>query len=119
MGTGNPAQVQNLEEHSGSLRQFIRRLRQKRDLSQHQVSLEGGLSKEAVGRIERGETDPTFRTLLGVAQGLKLTPERFFRLFGRFLAGKKLDTWSLEGRYRSEDGTEQMELWTREVNPHE
>ena len=107
----------DLRVYSGYLCEFIRALRQKRGLSQHKVSLDGGLGREAVGRIERGETDPTHRTLLAVARGLRLTPERFFRLYGLFLFSREWDDWHLRGQYYSEDGSERLQLWKREPKP--
>lgn len=104
--------------YSGHLREFIQELRNKRGLSQQKVSRDGNLGKEAIGRIERGEKDPSYSALLGVARGLGLTPERFFRLFSRYLMGRKLKCWELEGRYRSEDGKELMEIWKLEQNTH-
>ncbi|MDO8186333.1 helix-turn-helix transcriptional regulator [Conexibacter sp. JD483] len=50
----------------------VRELRARRALSQEQLGFHSGLHRNYVGAIERGEINPTFRTLLTVAAGLSL-----------------------------------------------
>lgn len=48
-------------------------LRAERDLSQEDVERAGGLGVNAVGRIERGTSAPSFDSIVGVAEGLGVT----------------------------------------------
>ena len=64
--TQGPAHVQ--------LGRTIRVLRAERDLSQEALGERGGLHRNYVGAIERGEINPTYRVLLKVAHGLGVSP---------------------------------------------
>lgn len=48
----------------------VRRMRRDRDLSQETVGRAGGLHRNYVGAIERGEVNPAFGVMLKVARGL-------------------------------------------------
>lgn len=48
----------------------VRELRGRKRLSQEQLGELSGLHRNYVGALERGEINPTFRTLLRVASGL-------------------------------------------------
>ena len=51
----------------------IRRIREETtDFSQSKLAIEIGLSENQVGRIERGESNPTVKTLLKIASALKV-----------------------------------------------
>ncbi len=50
----------------------VRELRARRAYSQEQLAFHSGLHRNYVGAIERGEINPTFKTLLTVAAGLSL-----------------------------------------------
>ncbi|ADB48543.1 helix-turn-helix transcriptional regulator [Conexibacter woesei] len=50
----------------------VRELRARRDLSQEQLGFHSGLHRNYVGAIERGEINPTFKTLLSLVRGLDL-----------------------------------------------
>ena len=49
----------------------LRRLRVKRDLSQEALAVDAGVDRSYVGRIERGEQNPTVDTLLKIARALR------------------------------------------------
>lgn len=51
----------------------IKSLRTARDISQEQLALQSGLDYSYVGRIERGENNPTFLTLLAMANTLNVS----------------------------------------------
>lgn len=51
-----------------------RELRAMRGISQERLGLDAGLHRNYVGAIERGEINPTFRTLLALSAGLRLPP---------------------------------------------
>lgn len=61
----------------------IRELRTRRACSQEQLGLAVGLHRNYVGGIERGEVNPTFRTLLTVARGLDVPLSLLVRLYER------------------------------------
>jgi len=50
----------------------IREGRARRGLSQEELGFRAGLHRNYVGALERGETNPTFNTLLRVVIGLDL-----------------------------------------------
>jgi transcriptional regulator with XRE-family HTH domain len=51
----------------------IRRIREETtDFSQSKLAIEIGISENQVGRIERGESNPTVKTLLKIASALKV-----------------------------------------------
>jgi transcriptional regulator with XRE-family HTH domain len=61
----------------------LRRLRLERDLSQERLSLEAGLHRNYVGRVERGELSPTFEPLVAIARVLDIGPDELMRLYLR------------------------------------
>lgn len=56
----------------------IRVLRERSGLSQFKLSIEIGLSENQVGRIERGESNPTTKTLLKIAKALNTDIKHLF-----------------------------------------
>jgi transcriptional regulator with XRE-family HTH domain len=61
----------------------VRELRARRDFSQEQLGVHAGLHRNYVGAIERGEINPTFKTLLSVADGLALPLSELVALYER------------------------------------
>jgi len=59
----------------------IRRLRAMRGISQEQLSLEAGLHRNYVGRVERGELSPTFVPLVSIARAVGVSPDELMRLY--------------------------------------
>ena len=59
----------------------IRELRARRGLSQELLGLHGGLHRNYVGAIERGEINPTLRTMLRLERGLGFTLGEIVLLF--------------------------------------
>lgn len=64
----------------------IRKLRESKDISQEQLSLEAGLHRNYVGRIERREISPTFVPLVNIARALGVGPDELLRLYTLELA---------------------------------
>ncbi len=58
----------------------VRELRARRALSQERLGELAHLHRNYVGAIERGEINPTFRTLMAVAHGLDVPPSALLRL---------------------------------------
>ena len=56
--------------HQRALGAAVRELRARRGFSQEGLGLAGGLHRNYVGAIERGEINPTLRVLLKVCDGL-------------------------------------------------
>jgi transcriptional regulator with XRE-family HTH domain len=67
----------------GALGAAVRRLRLERDFSQERLSLEAGLHRNYVGRVERGELSPTFEPLVAIAAALGVGPDQLMQLFLR------------------------------------
>ncbi|KVV16042.1 anaerobic benzoate catabolism transcriptional regulator [Flavobacterium sp. TAB 87] len=58
---------------------MIRKIReQTTDFSQSKLAVEIGMSENQVSRIERGETNPTVKTLLIIAKALKVEIKDLF-----------------------------------------
>lgn len=56
----------------------IRKIRERDgNLSQFKLAVEIGISDNQMGRIERGETNPTFRTLFKIAKALNTDIKNF------------------------------------------
>jgi ribosome-binding protein aMBF1 (putative translation factor) len=61
----------------------VREVRARRGLSQEDLGFRGGLHRNYVGGIERGELNITFRVLLKVASGLNVPLSELVRLYER------------------------------------
>jgi transcriptional regulator with XRE-family HTH domain len=58
----------------------VRELRARRRISQEELGFRSKLHRNYVGAIERGEINPTFRTLMTVAKGLDIRLSSIIRL---------------------------------------
>jgi transcriptional regulator with XRE-family HTH domain len=61
----------------------VRELRGRRRLSQEKLGERGGLHRNYVGAIERGEINPTYRVLLKVSDGLAVPLSKIIALTER------------------------------------
>jgi transcriptional regulator with XRE-family HTH domain len=61
----------------------VRALRVERGFSQERLSLEAGLHRNYVGRVERGELSPTFEPLVAIATALDVGPDELMQLYLR------------------------------------
>jgi len=61
----------------------VREVRARRGLSQEQLGFAGGLHRNYVGGIERGEQNITFRILLKVVRGLNVPLSELISLYER------------------------------------
>lgn len=59
----------------------IREMRVRRGLSQEHLGLHSGLHRNYIGAIERGEINPTLRTMLRLERGLGFTLAEIVDLF--------------------------------------
>ena len=59
----------------------IRELRARRGLSQEMLGLHSGLHRNYIGAVERGETNPTLRTMLRLERGLNFPLSEIVGLF--------------------------------------
>jgi transcriptional regulator with XRE-family HTH domain len=55
-----------------ALGRAVREIRGRRDLSQEELGFRARLHRNYVGAVERGEMNPTFRTLLRLTVGLRV-----------------------------------------------
>jgi transcriptional regulator with XRE-family HTH domain len=61
----------------------IRELRARRVSTQEELGSQTGLHRNYVGALERGEVNPTFKTLLAVAGGLDVPLSELVTLYER------------------------------------
>lgn len=61
----------------------VRELRARRQMSQEVLGFASKLHRNYVGALERGEINPTFRTLLQLMHGLRLPLAELVRLYER------------------------------------
>ena len=65
----------DLKEMIGSR---IQEIRNKKGITQDQLSEKVGISAKYLSSIERGKENPTLNTILKLAQSLDVTPDEFF-----------------------------------------
>ena len=63
--------------------QAIREIRHERGLSQERLADESDLDRTLVGKVERGEGNPSFESLLKIAAALGVRPSTLFERFER------------------------------------
>jgi transcriptional regulator with XRE-family HTH domain len=69
-----------------ALGRVVRHVRAVRHVSQEQLGFQAGLHRNYVGAIERGEINPTFRTLLRLSGGLVVPLSALILLYERHSA---------------------------------
>lgn len=69
----------------------IRELRTRRAITQEQLGFRSGMHRNYVGAVERGEVNPTFRTLLSVARGLDVSLSMIVLVYERRSAERNGD----------------------------
>ncbi len=74
----------------------LRELRQQRGMSQETLAFESGYHTTYIGQLERGQKNPSLRTILGLASVLTILPSELLRRFEHRL-GKPLDTATPKG----------------------
>lgn len=57
----------------------IKKIREKRDLTQEKLALEAGLNRAYIGYIERGERSPSIETVAKIAKVLKVRLDELFK----------------------------------------
>lgn len=60
---------------SKKIGQNLRKIRERKAVTQEQLALDAGLNRAYVGYIERGERNPSTDTLVKVARALKVSPK--------------------------------------------
>src|SRR4051794_17421793 len=79
----------------------VRELRAYRGFSQETLGYAAGLHRNYVGAIERGELNPTIRTVLRLAVGLQIKPSRLVELAERRQAEMTADPSDVPAGERS------------------
>jgi len=69
-----------------ALGRAVREIRGRRDLSQEELGFRARLHRNYVGSVERGEMNPTFRTLLRLTVGLRVKLSDLIVIYERQLA---------------------------------
>jgi len=75
--------------HQRALGAAVRELRARRGLSQEVLGFAGGLHRNYVGAIERGEINPTLRVLLKVCDGLAVPLSELTGVYERQMRERK------------------------------
>lgn len=60
---------------SKKIGQNIRRIRERKGITQEQLALNAGLNRAYIGYIERAERNPSTDTLVKIARALKVSPK--------------------------------------------
>ncbi|MGN6190270.1 MAG: helix-turn-helix domain-containing protein [Conexibacter sp.] len=76
-----PQSAKSADHHA--LGRAVLEARARRGLSQEELGFRSRLHRNYVGAIERGEINPTFRTLLGLTTGLALPLSELVSLYER------------------------------------
>ena len=67
--------------HAVTFGRAVRELRACRELSQEELGFRAKLHRNYVGALERGEINPTFKTLRALAAGLEVELSSLIRLY--------------------------------------
>lgn len=76
-----PTSSRTRSAHSVTFGAAVRELRASRELSQEELGFRARLHRNYVGALERGEINPTFRTLRTLADGLDVELSSLIRLY--------------------------------------
>jgi len=57
----------------------VKKLREDKELSQEKLALEAGLNRAYIGYIERGERNPSIKTMTKIANVLKIPLSEIFK----------------------------------------
>lgn len=60
---------------SRKIGQNLRKIRERKNVTQEQLALDAGLNRAYIGYIERGERNPSTETLVKIAKALKVSPK--------------------------------------------
>jgi DNA-binding XRE family transcriptional regulator len=71
-----------------ALGQAIRELRQKRDVTQETLAPQAGITPKTLSLIERGEANPTWGTVRGIATALDVSMGDLAKLADKFVASE-------------------------------
>jgi transcriptional regulator with XRE-family HTH domain len=67
----------------------IRELRQQRDVTQEALAPDAGITPKTLSLVERGEANPTWGTVQGIADALGVSMGDLAKLADKFAAGEK------------------------------
>lgn len=65
----------NVTAVSKKIGKNLRKIREKKEITQEQLALDAGLNRAYIGYIERGERNPSTETLVKLAKALKVSPK--------------------------------------------
>ncbi|MBS1870881.1 MAG: helix-turn-helix transcriptional regulator [Actinobacteria bacterium] len=82
-GQGNRARADAPDLHA--LGAAVREARARRGLSQEALGFRADLHRNYVGAIERGTINPTFKTLMQLADGLRLPLSELMEIYERHI----------------------------------
>lgn len=73
------ANKSNVRTPEGAFGHVLRTIRQSRSISQEALAYDGGYHRTYIGQIERGEKNPSLRTIFDLAKVLKTSPAEMIR----------------------------------------
>ena len=101
-----PTSTSVISPAHAALGSVVRELRARRHISQEELGFRSKLHRNYVGAIERGEINPTFRTMLTLATGLDIRLSSVIRLAElRSLDAARSDAAGLGSRSTSPGAT--------------
>lgn len=69
----------NIRTPEGAFGHVLRTVRHSQSISQEALAYEGGYHRTYIGQIERGEKNPSLRTIFDLAKVLKTSPAEMIR----------------------------------------
>jgi transcriptional regulator with XRE-family HTH domain len=78
--------TRDVSREQTALGRAVKEIRGRRDLSQEELGFRARLHRNYVGSVERGEMNPTFRTLLNLTIGLRVKLSDLIVIYERQLA---------------------------------
>jgi transcriptional regulator with XRE-family HTH domain len=77
------------ERPQHALGKAIRELREKRGVTQEALAPDAGITTGTLGLIERGQANPTWDTVRGIAEALNVSMGELAKLADKFAAAEK------------------------------
>ena len=72
--------MQYLEDKNKRFTVVLKKLRNEKKLTQEEVAEKASINEKHFGRIERGESSPTFKTIIKICEAIDIKISKFMNL---------------------------------------